>query len=104
MGWPDCDAREFRLSEDKCPIDAFWVECTPREAARLVEPLMSETDQPSIERVRREYGWPHNFDGEDRCCFLVARDMSVIRAFHAHYPFHHCGTPTHHSGRYTTRR
>ena len=86
LGWPDCNPREYGIRAG--PIDAFWVECTPNEATRLVEPLMSEADFPSIEKVRAHYGWPHRFEGADRCCFLVARDLSFIHAFHAHYPFH----------------
>jgi len=70
------------------PVDAFWVECAPHEAAMLVEPRMSSVDRMSIEKVKTHYGWPHHFEGESRCCFLVARDLSFIHAFHAHYPFH----------------
>jgi hypothetical protein len=49
---------------------------------------MSGVDRTSIEKVRAHYGWPHHFEGEGRCCFLVARDLGFIHAFHAHYPFH----------------
>ena len=49
---------------------------------------MSLEDLESIERVRRTYGWPHRFEGIARCCFLVGRDLSFVRAFHFHYPFH----------------
>jgi hypothetical protein len=69
-------------------VDAFWVECTPEESARLVDPRMSTADRASIAEMERTYGWPHFFDGEDRCCFLVAPDSSFIRAFQAHYPNH----------------
>lgn len=85
--WPDCSLAgpsDRRVS----PIDAFWVECTPAESAGLVEPRMGKEDHASIVRTRRGYGWPHVFDGQDRCCFLVARDLRFIHAFHAHYPFH----------------
>jgi hypothetical protein len=89
LGWPDCDPRKYAIRDASAPVDAFWVECTPDEAATLVEPRMSEVDLESIEKVEAHYGWPHAFEGESRCCFLVARDLSFIHAFHAHYPFHH---------------
>ena len=87
-GWPDCDPSEFGLRPSGAVVDAYWVECTPDEALRLVEPRMSDEDRGSISRMEQTYGWPHHFDGEDRCCFLVAKDMRFICAFHAHYPYH----------------
>ena len=88
LGWPDCNPGQYGIRDASEPIDSFWVDCTPDEATKLVEPLMSDADRPSIEKVRVHYGWPHHFEGQDRCCFLVARDLSFIHAFHAHYPFH----------------
>ena len=88
LGWPDCNPSRYGIRELSELVDAFWVECTPEEASRLVEPRMSEEDLSSIERVGAHYGWPHLYDGADRCCFLVARDLSFISAFHAHYPVH----------------
>jgi hypothetical protein len=49
---------------------------------------MSDADLDSIRHTKSSYGWPHHFDGKDQCCFLVARDLRFIQAFHAHYPYH----------------
>ena len=89
LGVPDCDPRSYGIRDASAePVDAFWVECTPEEAATLVEPRMSDADRMSIDETKAHYGWPHHFEGLPRCCFLVARDLSFIHAFHAHYPFH----------------
>jgi hypothetical protein len=55
---------------------------------RARSPGPRKEDHASIDRVRRGYGWPHNFGGQNRCCFLADRDLHFIRAFPAHYPFH----------------
>jgi hypothetical protein len=84
--WADCSL--VSSEQEESTVDAFWVECSPVESVELVEPQMNEEDHASVERMRRDYGWPHDFGGRQRCCFLVARDLSFIRAFPAHYPFH----------------
>jgi hypothetical protein len=89
LAWPDCNPHAYGIRDAFERVDVFWVECTPEEATKLVEPFMSDADRLSIEQVRASYGWPHHFDAEDWCCFLVARDLSFIHAFHAQYPFHH---------------
>lgn len=88
LGWPNCNSVEYGPRAAREPVDAFWLECTPDEAARLVQSRMSSTDRASIAEVDAQYGWPHHFEGEDRCCFLVARDLGFVRALPAHYPFH----------------
>jgi hypothetical protein len=76
LGLPDCDPRKYGIRDVSEPVDAFWVECTPDEAATLVEPWMSDVDRMSVGEVTAHYGWPHHFEGESRCCFLVARDLT----------------------------
>lgn len=59
LGWPDCRPSQFGFSPSEDLIDAFWLECTPEEAQRIVEPRISDKDMESVEDMRRWYGWPH---------------------------------------------
>ena len=45
LGLPDCDPRKYGIRDVSEPVDAFWVECTPDEAATLVEQTTWKTSQ-----------------------------------------------------------
>ena len=86
--WRDCDFSDKQWGAK--PMDAFWVETTQEEAETSVFPHLQPTTisqsrglAESSTYMAREMGNPsHLF------CFLVARDLSSIDPFEAHYPIH----------------
>jgi hypothetical protein len=87
--WPSCDYRQ--KNRGAIPIDAFWVEATHEEAIQSVFPILSYEAQSESEQLAAQCEHLAETDSQPArpYCFLVARDLSSIDPYEAHYPFHH---------------
>jgi len=83
--WPKCN---FFWASKRDEIDSFWVECTVREAAHKVFPLLSK--KKIIEScISWEPSNPEKksiFFETDRLCFLISKDLKTIEPCAWYYP------------------
>jgi hypothetical protein len=86
--WPSCDFRQ--KTWEATLIDAFWVEATHEEAIQSVFPLLSRELELESEELGAECeDLAETISQPPRpFCFLVARDLSSIDPYEAHYPVH----------------
>ena len=73
-----------------CESDALWVEATAGEAEAEIFPRLSEKDIAESREFSKQSGHiAASLKTPDLTfCFLVSKDLSFIRPFHVHYPFH----------------
>lgn len=84
--WPNCTYRNGDWGA--APVDCFWVEATPEEAAGAVFPLMPAERAAASRELAERYGQAAALMGNPAAvhCFLVARDLSSIDPHQPHYP------------------
>lgn len=82
--WKNCDLYGL------CHGDALWVEATASEAESQIFPhLPEETISESRILSEKTGHLAARFSRPDLTfCFVVSKDLSFIRPFHVHYPFH----------------
>ena len=84
--WENCTLA--RLEDE--PIDSFWLEATKEEAESFIYPyctsetvaqskIFGESNVPFLNEARAT-------DPNRRYCFLVAKDLTTIKAFPVYYP------------------
>lgn len=87
--WRDCENCGNKRGGE--PIDAFWVEATIVEAEVAIYPYIQPATVTESRMLAKKYEEvaKHLGNPPRAICFLVARDLSAIDPFVAHYPFHH---------------
>lgn len=85
--WPKYKLQKRK--KEKASIDAFWIECTEKEAKHNVFLYLSQELQQQAENLGKqgkemaiEDGYPPR-----SFCFLVTKDLSSIQPFWIYYPF-----------------
>ena len=85
--WPECDL-VYKGNYFK-GVDAFWVECSPKDVEQEVFPYLSQAqieeskkywEQAKEDRPNKDYD-------TERFCFLVSRDQKSIVPFPWYYPY-----------------
>jgi len=86
--WRDCGYRGKKWGTE--PLDAFWVEATQEEAENDVFPRLPPTTIVESRELAEHFKEVAELMGNPTrpFCFLVARDLSSIDPFTAHYPIH----------------
>lgn len=85
--WPKYKVQKRK--KEKVSIDAFWIECTEKEAKQNVFLYLNQELQIQAENLGEQ---GKEMATEDSCpprsfCFLVTKDLSSIQPFWIYYPF-----------------